>query len=116
YRDRALVRQRVEFTIAPAASATVRVKIAAGVDPEDVMVIERDHFTIRELHAPVSPPPADEDAAPPPAEPKDVELVIAAPDPGRYAIHLAYITDRITWEAAYTMTTTPAREHATVRG
>jgi hypothetical protein len=116
YRDRALVRQRVDFTIAPASYATVRVTIAAGIDPEDVMVIERDHFTIRELHARVPPPPADEDATPPPAEPQEIELVIAAPDPGRYAIHLAYITDRITWEAAYTMTTTPAREHATVRG
>jgi hypothetical protein len=118
YRDRALVRQRVELAIPPAASATVRVKIAAGVDPEDVIVVEREHVTIRELRVPVPPPQieVEEGTVAPPPEPKEIELVVAARNAGRYAIHLAYLTDRISWEAAYTMTATPARDHATLRG
>jgi len=137
YRDRALVRQRVEFEVPPAGYATVRVKVAAGVDPEDIMVLERDRFTIRELHVLGDPTPAqpprekteperdengdilaatEEELEGKPATVKEVELVIGAPRAGRFAIHLAYLTERVHWEAAYTMTTTPARDRATVRG
>ena len=132
YRDRALVRQRVDFEVAPASFATVRVKIAAGVDVDDIVVVERDRFTIRELHVPGDPSPPkkkaevdledvdDEEASDepdePPAKVKEIELVIGAPHAGRFAIHLAYLTERVSWEAAYTMTATPARDRATVRG
>lgn len=135
YRDRALVQQRVELDVPPAGYATVRVKIAAGIDAEDIVVVERDRFTIRELRVPgdpvapaaKKPPPDDEldeevpEEAPeePPKVPpavKEVELVVGAPRAGRFALHLAYLTDRVTWETAYTMTTTPARDRATVRG
>ena len=130
YRDRALVRQRVDFELPPAGYATVRVKIAAGVEVDDIVVVERDRFTIRELHVPgdpapqPKPKPADpcavpedevEVEAPPPAV-KEVELVIGGPRAGRFALHLAYLTKRVTWQAAYTMTTTGTRDHASIRG
>jgi hypothetical protein len=137
YRDRALVRQRVEFEVPPAGYATVRVKIAAGVTADDIFVVERERFTVRELHVPGDPPPPkhrrpdedehgnapggiegeeDDEPEPPPATVKEVELVIGAARAGRYAIHLAYITERVTWEAAYTMTTTRTRDHVVTRG
>lgn len=128
YRDRALVQQRVAFEVAPASFATVRVKIAAGIDVDDIVVVERDRFSIRELRVPEDPPAprpslaellgdeSGESPEQPPAAAKEVELVIGAPDAGRYALHLAYLTERVSWDAAYTMTTTPARASATVRG
>lgn len=132
YRDRALVRQRVEFEVKPASKATVRIRVAAGVEAEDIVVFERERFSIDELHvigeerAPVGRIAVkerddDEEAPPeeppaPPASPQQIELVIGAPHAGHYAIHLGYLTDRITWDAAYTMTTTPARDRAVVRG
>src|SRR6185369_3793216 len=39
-----------------------------------------------------------------------------APRPGRYAIAVAYVTDRLIWDAAYTMTTSPARDRAVLHG
>ncbi|MDQ3336264.1 MAG: hypothetical protein M4D80_13935 [Myxococcota bacterium] len=133
YRDHALVRQRVEFEVPPAGYATVRVKIAAGVSADDIVVVERDRFTIRELHVPGDPPPKAKPKPPeeeaeelvdgeveetpePPATVKEVELVIGAARAGRFAIHLAYVTERLTWEAAYTMTTTRTRDHVVIRG
>jgi hypothetical protein len=132
YRDRALVRQRVEFEVPPAGYATVRVKIAAGVSADDIVVVERDRFTIRELHVPGDPTPKakpkptaeadeepdeeEEEVVEPPATVKEVELVIGASRAGRFAIHLAYLTERVTWEAAYTMTTTRTRDHVIIRG
>ena len=112
YRDRALVRQRVEFEVPPAGYATVRARIAAGVEAEDIYVVERDRFTIREIRVPGDPQPKEEA----PAMPRDIELVIGAPRAGRFAVHLGYLTERIHWEAAYTMTTTAARDRAVVRG
>ena len=131
YRDRALVRQRIEFEVPPAGYATVRVTIAAGVEAEDIYVAERDKLTVREIRVPGDPaPPAkpkieaideelleEEDDEPEvPAAPKQIELVIGAPRAGRHAVHISYLTERIHWEAAYTMTTTAARDRAVVRG
>jgi hypothetical protein len=131
YRDRALVRQRVEFD---GPTATVRVKIAAGVTADDIVIVERDRFTIRELHVPGDPTPAKpsreslkddpcalpeediEEPEPPPATVKEVEIVIDARRRGRFALHLAYLTDRVSWDAAYTMTTTRTRDRAIIRG
>ncbi|MDQ3368604.1 MAG: hypothetical protein M3680_24515, partial [Myxococcota bacterium] len=154
YRDRALVRQRVELEVPPAGYATVRVTIAAGVDVEDIYVVEHDRFTIRELRQVGAVTPAarqttaaargDGALAEPIAEelasgsgdgdgaageadgdaaaarralyPVEVELVIGAPQAGRYVLHLGYLTERITWDAAYTMVATAARDRAVVRG
>jgi len=74
---------------------------------------------------PAEPEPATADDAPAarpappravPAAPTEVEIVVAAPREGRFALSLGYVTDRLPWEAAYTMTTTAARDHAVVRG
>ncbi len=137
YRDLALIRQRVEIDVQPAELATVRVKIAAGVDPADVVVVDRGELTVSELRiantaeppvdaAVVHAPTGDEDEATPeePAPPaptrttapRDVEIVVGAPHDGHFALSLAYTTDRIAWDAAYTMTTTAARDRATLRG
>jgi hypothetical protein len=59
----------------------------------------------------------DAPAEPPPiAPPTDVVLDVAAPHAGTYAIVLAYTTNRLQWDADYTMTTTPARDGAVLRG
>jgi hypothetical protein len=120
YRDRALVLQRLELDIAPASYATVRVKVAAGIDADDIHVVERDRFTVRELREVdgdlevALPGPAE---APPAAQhPTEIALVIGAPRAGRFVVHLAYITDRITWDAAYTMTATATHDRAVLRG
>jgi len=42
--------------------------------------------------------------------------VLAAPHAGRFALVLGYTTARLTWDAAYTMTTTAARDRAELRG
>jgi hypothetical protein len=58
--------------------------------------------------APPEPPPI--------APPTDVALDLAAPHAGTYAIVLAYTTNRLQWDADYTMTTTPARDRAVLHG
>lgn len=141
YRDIALVRQRIDVTV-PATSTTITVKVAAGAT--DLIVIDRGGVELKSLHvieselaAPVEAPtvPAEcdeEDCAPPEAEPTpaaeadetvrpvappiDVELDIAAPHAGTYSLVLAYTTNRLQWDADYTMTTTPARDHAVLHG
>ena len=134
YRDRAVIKQRVELVVPVADRATVTVTIAAGVQIEDVVVLDRGELTISELHgtsATVTPAKAAHDddddddddgevhgpALPPgPTGPTEVTFVVAAPHAGTFAVHLGYVTDRITWAAAYTMTTTAARERVTLRG
>ena len=106
YRDRALVRQRFAFDVPPAGYASIRTTLARGVDIDDVHVVERDRFTIRELRV----------VAAAANEPTAIELVVGAPRAGRHVLHLAYLTDQIRWDAAYTLTTTPSRTHAVMRG
>lgn len=149
YRDRALVRQRVELEITPSPGqaggrATIRLRVGAGIGPDDIYIVERDRFTIGEIRviretgdtpaieeapAPdpaendgvddelVEPAPGGVEPAPaPPAEPRDLEIVIGAPRAGKFVLHVGYLTSRISWEVAYTMTTTTARDHAVLRG
>lgn len=159
YRDAAVIRQRVEIDV-PATSATLAVRIAAGVAPAHVMVIDRGQLTITALHGKVDPgaettvgdSPAiaiddadddvddpldamdDEDAldhdedgerAAVPARvpaagaagaPTELRLEVAAPRPGRYAIVLGYITDRLPWHVAYTITANPERDLGLLSG
>jgi hypothetical protein len=138
YRDHALVTQRVEVEVPPADTARVTIKVAAGVAPRDLVILDRGELVVSALRivgdaadpppaadAPFEiaedPPDADADAdaeppEPPPGAPTELELVLAAPHAGRFTLSLGYVTDRIAWHAAYTMTTTAARDHAILRG
>ena len=138
YRDRALVKQRVEVNIPPADSATVRVRLPIGTDVEDIVVLDRGELSVSELGAVTAPPPVDakkklpepvdenEDEEPavpedepvvaPATVPTEVTFVVRGPHAGHFSLSLGYVTERIKWDAAYTMTTTPARERVTLRG
>ena len=136
YRDRALVTQRIDVEVAPAAHTTVRLPVAAGVTPDDVFVLEHAGLTIAEVHArnplqtPREPVPVTDEEGPddppparvavkeplPPLLPGEAEIVVGAARPGRYQLRVGYTTDRLSWDTAYTMTTTPVRDRAVVRG
>ncbi|HVK87859.1 MAG TPA: hypothetical protein VM513_27255 [Kofleriaceae bacterium] len=105
YRDRAVLRKRVEVTIPEADKAIVKFTVPAGVDPEDVVILDHGDLTV-----------TPESVATNPAGPTELRFVVGAPRAGRFSLGLGYATDQITWDAAYTVTTTPARTHATVRG
>ena len=145
YRDRAVVQHRVDVDVPEASMATVTYVIPEGVVLDDVAVIDHGPLTVSELRVqgePVAAPkPAvapDPDAGddddepdleqdladsepPPPAAPATdkpwtIAFDVTAPKAGRYQLTLTYVTDRITWDAAYTMITTPARSQVTLRG
>ena len=147
YRDRALVAQRVDVVVPPADTTRVAIKVAAGVAPGDLVILDRGELVVSALRvanavedepgpaargaargaasAPSEttedPPDTDADAAAEPphavsSTPTELELVISAPHEGRFALALAYATDRLAWDAAYTMTTGAARDHAVLRG
>jgi len=117
YRDRALVAQRVIADVPPAAKATIQLEVAAGVSPDDVFLVDGG-VTISDLRVigGAIARPAVEPAVAPPAKPTKIELRVTAPRAGRYTLRLGYLTDRITWEAAYTLTTTAERERGLLRG
>lgn len=139
YRDRALVKHRIDVVVPEASKATVSYVIPAGVSLDDVAVVDRGVTNVSELRAPLEEPPIvrstfdeeelepdlDEDlkridpggtARPSASAPTTVTFDVTAPKAGRYSVAIAYVTDRVTWDAAYTMTTSPARRHATLRG
>jgi len=144
YRDRALIKQRVDVMIPPADTATVTIKVAAGIDPDDLVILDRGELSVSELRvanaAPDEPAPAPRDAGARPVEatddlhdldadtpnpargahanasPTELELVIGAPHEGPFTLSIAYATDRLAWDAAYTMTTGAARDRAVLRG
>jgi hypothetical protein len=101
YRGLAVVRQRVVVEAGPLVE-TESVQIAAGVDAAQVMVVDRGGLSTIGLH-PGGPGGA-------------LELDVTAPRAGHYTVALAYLTDRLAWDAAYTLTTTPARDRAVLRG
>ncbi len=110
YRDRAVIRQRVEIEVIGERSS-MTIALPAGVHLEDVVVVERGQLTTAELSGRSgSPTPQDVN------EPTAVQLLVAAPHKGKHAVELAYVTDRVTWDAAYTMTTTAARDRVTLSG
>ncbi|HEY5938504.1 MAG TPA: hypothetical protein VIU61_27825 [Kofleriaceae bacterium] len=143
YRDRALVAQRVVVDVPPASKATVELEVAAGIGPDDVFVVDPGGLVISDLRvvggapakpvvepvavdeesdddddegerkpAPPKPPPPPE----PPPRPTKITLQVGAPREGRFALRLGYLTDRITWDAAYTLTTTAERSRGVLRG
>jgi hypothetical protein len=121
---------------------TVAVKLAAGTGSDDLVILDRGELLVSGLriaHAvsdeparlvpdagePTadSPSPDDADVTAPEepgmqasTAPTEVELVISAPRAGRFALLLGYVTDRFAWDAAYTMTTSAARDRAVLAG
>jgi len=87
---------------APAAEDTDAADASSEAPGDD------SHLDDADPDAPPEPPPI--------APPTDVTLDIAAPHAGAYSLVLAYTTNRLQWDADYTMTTTPARDAAVLRG
>ena len=50
------------------------------------------------------------------AKPTEIVLDVSAPRPGKYAIVIGYVTNRVEWDVAYTMSATPQRDRAVLRG
>lgn len=107
YRDRAVVRTRFDVTVPEADKATITLDVPSGVDVDDVVVLEHGELTVTPVME-----PARGDAK----GPARLQYTVAAPHAGHYPLALGYATDQIQWDAAYTLTTTPARTSATVRG
>ena len=138
YRDRALVLQRIELVADRAGTITRALQLPAGVAASDVEIIDRGEAYAAELRIPASDPapagadapasapdepsedPIDVEADPPSRPPRPmpsrVALDVTAPRAGRFVVAIGYATDRLAWEAAYTMTTTAARDRAVLRG
>lgn len=112
YRDVALIHQRVELDL-PATPITKIVQLAAGVAPDQVVVLDRGGIAIGATRAVGEADPA---GGAPAARPTALALALTAPRAGRYAIVLAYVTDTLRWDAAYTLTATPARDRAVLHG
>ncbi|HEY5928508.1 MAG TPA: hypothetical protein VIV11_42770 [Kofleriaceae bacterium] len=67
--------------------------------------------------------PADEPETPPAfdeprrdAKPTELRLDVKAPRAGKYAIVIGYVTNRLRWDVAYTMTASPRRDRGQLRG
>jgi hypothetical protein len=90
---------------APRAAIGARSAPAPSLDEDLAPVDAIDAFA--EVAPP--PPPPDRD------RPAELELVVRA-RPGRAALQLGYVTDRLTWDVAYTLIATPARDRAALRG
>jgi hypothetical protein len=143
YRDHSVVAHRVKVVIPAAATTTIRLRVAAGVEPDDIYVVEDSPLTVREVRSvgsqigprepfvmpeePVLDEPdssgEDEEERPAPKlptphqpGPTEVELVIGGPSEGTFMMVVGYDTQRLSWDAAYTLTTTAERDHATLRG
>lgn len=101
YRDRAIVVQRVELAAARAGALQRPLRLPAGVDPSDAVVLDRGGLAEVSLRATGAP---------------EAELVAVAPSAGRFAVSLGLATDRLAWEASYTVTITAARDSAVMRG
>jgi hypothetical protein len=108
YRDWALIKQRVELDVTSTAKKSI--EVAAGVSADKVIVLDRGGLTINSLHIPTKEEFAD------PNEPTKLTFDVSAPRPGHYTIVVSYMTDRLDWNVAYTMTANPARDRASVRG
>jgi hypothetical protein len=102
YQDLAQVKQRVEIDVPPAGQTSVTVRVPSGRLGE-IVVAEHDGLTVSALRGAQAP------ALP------EIAFDVTGP-PGRHVLYLGYTTDRIAWDAAYTMTTTPARRWGELRG
>lgn len=132
YRDVALVEQRFELRL-PAAPTAVTVQLAGGAT--QISLVATDGVTVRALHV-IGPVelanpgsdddiPLDGEATSAPEDPAanagvlaptSVMLDVTAPHAGTYEVTLVYATHHLQWDADYTITTTPARDRAILRG
>jgi hypothetical protein len=113
YRDAAVVREHLELDLA-AAATRVSLDVPAGV--AELTVVDRGGLAVASIHVPVPAiegPDAPELATRPPSH---AMIDVIAPHAGHYSLAIAYVTDRLTWTAAYSMMTTPARDRATLHG
>jgi hypothetical protein len=110
YRDHVVIAHRLRVEIPPAAPATVRLRVGAGIDPDDLYLVESSPLKLVEIRRVGSSATPDELA------PFELELVIGGPHEGSFVVAVGYDTDRITWDVAYTLTTTEARDRAVLRG
>jgi hypothetical protein len=137
FRDVALVRQRIELQL-PAGASTATVKLAAGVTGQQLVVLDRGGLVVAAVHVAGTPVatvvpvevPAEEtegddshlDETPADApqlatgSPAVVAFDLSAPRAGTYVLAVGYTTNRLQWDADYTMTTTSARDVAVLRG
>ena len=117
YRDAAVIRQRVVLRV-PAAPTTITVKTATGVSADEVIVLDRGGLTIAALHGKAAPAAATAGDAPgrAPERASELRLDIQAAHAGQYAIVIGYITDRLPWDVAYTLTANPERDRGVLRG
>jgi len=145
YRDAAVIRQRIELDV-PATPTTVKVNLATGVAADQIVLVDRGGLAITGLHAKTAPSTDDTDAElaaskPDPdlyldddAPPEDAEEVVEAPPArkrakatelaldvqapkaGKYTVVIAYTTNKLRWDVAYTMTTAVTRDRAELRG
>ncbi len=138
YRDGALVEQAVELDVPAAGVATARVRIPVGLGAADVVAFPQDGARVVELReaGAVKPAPPSAivaiqgterlefsltalDRAPaeelPLTRPAELELVVHG-RPGPAALRLGYVTDRLTWHVAYTLTANAAHDRAVLRG
>jgi hypothetical protein len=106
YRDRAFIEQQVALVAPAAGPVTVDLAVAAGLTPDDITVLDAGGLSLSSVRI------AD---APTPDHPA-LALTADAPRAGRFAITIGYVTDRVRWDAAYTLTTTAARDRAILRG
>ena len=100
YRDAALIRQRVEVDVPAGGEGHAAVAVSAGVDADAIVMPDLGALSVRQLRVAKS----------------RAEIIVTAPHAGHYAFHVAYLTDKLTWAVAYTLTTTPRRERAVLRG
>jgi hypothetical protein len=144
FRDGALVRQMVELELPRERVASVKVLVASGVGAEQVLVVDRGGLQLRAVRALAGDPaepsdaPVDDDlngddggasggesgsgssantaGAMSAGSPTELELEVAGPRPGKYRVDLAYTTEHLRWDAAYTMTANEAHDRVVVRG
>jgi hypothetical protein len=141
YRDAAVVQQRIELDVPASGVAVARVRVPAGLGAGDVLVLPQAGVEVTALRQPgavktapspaLSSPkprpsddllgdelaPAEPAAEPPPPSDRPIELELTArARPGRVTLRLGYVTDRLGWDAAYTLTASPAHDRALLRG
>jgi len=85
---------------------------AAGDEAGDVPAADRP--AARPTDPPGDRPGAESSRAA--ATPRTIELTADAATPGRFTVALAYATDRLTWDVAYTVALDAAHDRATVDG
>jgi hypothetical protein len=120
YRDAAVVRERVEADL-PAGPTSIAIAIPG--DASKLGVVDRSGLAVTGVHVPLvavgsagSGDDDDDAGSAAPLPPSWARIDVVVPHAGHYAIGVAYVTRQVSWRAAYTLTTTTARDRATLHG